>query len=59
MADRIGVGDFIGKTRKLSSLTVDKGLLREVREVQKIVGALIQCRVSFRVLLVPSHRHAG
>jgi hypothetical protein len=35
-----------GRARKLNSLTVDKGLLREVREVQKIVGCLIQCRVS-------------
>lgn len=40
-------GSAGGRARKLNSLTVDKGLLREVREVQKIVGCLIQCRVSF------------
>jgi hypothetical protein len=40
-------GGAAGRARKLNSLTVDKGLLREVREVQKIVGCLIQCRVSF------------
>ena len=39
-------GSFAGRTGKLNSLTVDKGLLREVREVQKIVACLIQCRVS-------------
>jgi hypothetical protein len=42
-----GSGGAGGRARKLNSLTVDKGLLREVREVQKIVGCLIQCRVSF------------
>lgn len=41
-----GGGGAGGRARKLNSLTVDKGLLREVREVQKIVGCLIQCRVS-------------
>lgn len=34
------------KARKLKSLTVDKGLLREVREVQKMVNAVTMCKVS-------------
>ena len=34
------------KARKLKSLTVDKGLLREVREVQKMVNAVTLCKFS-------------
>jgi hypothetical protein len=35
-----------GKPKKLNSLSVDKGLLREVREVQKVMASLVLCRVS-------------
>lgn len=36
----------VAKARKLKSLTVDKGLLREVKEVQKMVNAITLCKVS-------------
>ncbi|KAJ9098130.1 hypothetical protein QFC21_004459 [Naganishia friedmannii] len=32
------------RARKLKSLTVDKGLLREVKEVQKMVNAVVLCK---------------
>ena len=35
----------IGKARKLRALTVDKGLLRETKQVLKMVDALVQCKV--------------
>lgn len=34
------------KARRLRHLAVDKGLLREVKAVQRILDALIRCRVS-------------
>ena len=40
------MGDGVGKPKKLNSLSVDKGLLREVREVQKVMASLVLCRVS-------------
>lgn len=40
------MGDGAGKPKKLNSLSVDKGLLREVREVQKVMASLVLCRVS-------------
>jgi len=32
--------------RKLRVLTVEKGLLRETKTVQKMLDALVECRVS-------------
>lgn len=37
--------DSPAKARRLRHLAVDKGLLREVKSVQKILDALIKCRV--------------
>jgi hypothetical protein len=34
------------KARRLRHLAVEKGLLREVKGVQRILDALVQCRVS-------------
>jgi hypothetical protein len=34
------------KARRLRHLPVDKGLLREVKAVQRILDSLIKCRVS-------------
>lgn len=42
-----------GKTimgRKLRVMTVEKGLLRETKVVQKLLDALVECRVSSRFL---------
>jgi hypothetical protein len=39
----------IAKARRLRNLPVDKGLLREVKQVQRILDSLVQCRVSFTV----------
>lgn len=33
--------------RKLRVMTVEKGLLRETKAVQKMIDALVECRVSF------------
>lgn len=41
-ADSVG---WVAKARKLKVLTVDKGLLREVKEVQKMVNAITLCKV--------------
>jgi len=38
--------DKLAKARRLRHLAVDKGLLREVKAVQRILDALIRCRVS-------------
>ncbi len=35
-----------GKARKLRQLTVEKGLLREVKQTQRMVDALVQCKAS-------------
>ncbi|KAJ9117444.1 hypothetical protein QFC22_004294 [Naganishia vaughanmartiniae] len=35
---------MVARARKLKSLTVDKGLLREVKEVQKMVNAVVLCQ---------------
>jgi len=35
-----------GMGRKLRVLTVEKGLLRETKTVQKMLDALVECRVS-------------
>ena len=34
------------KARRLRHLPVEKGLLREVKEVQKVLDALIRCKVN-------------
>jgi hypothetical protein len=36
--------------RKLRIMTVEKGLLRETKVVQKLMDALVECRVSFNKL---------
>jgi len=36
---------FSAKARRLRHLAVDKGLLREVKAVQRILDSLIRCRV--------------
>jgi phosphatidylinositol-binding clathrin assembly protein len=38
-------GDQVGRLKKLS---VDKGLLREVEGVSRLVGALLKCKVYLR-----------
>ena len=38
--------DPTGRPNQLRLLTVEKGLLREVKEVQKLIEALTACRVS-------------
>lgn len=37
--------------RKLRVMTVDKGLLRETKTVQKMIDSLVECRVSFSMTL--------
>lgn len=34
------------RARKLKSLTVEKGLLRETQQVQKVIDSLVKCEVS-------------
>jgi hypothetical protein len=46
------------RARKLRSLTVEKGLLRETREVQRIIDTLVKCTVS-RLLLHRSASHVA
>jgi hypothetical protein len=41
-----GTADGSAKARRLRHLAVDKGLLREVKAVQRILDSLIRCRVS-------------
>ena len=38
--------------RKLRIMTVEKGLLRETKVVQKMMDALIECKVSFNICLL-------
>jgi hypothetical protein len=40
----------VAKARRLRHLAVDKGLLREVKAVQKILDALIRCRVCILIV---------
>jgi phosphatidylinositol-binding clathrin assembly protein len=37
--------------RKLRSMTVEKGLLRETKVVHKMIDTLVECRVCFNTLL--------
>lgn len=37
--------------RKLRLMTVEKGLLRETKTVQKMIDSLVECRVSFSLIL--------
>lgn len=37
--------------RKLRLMTVEKGLLRETKAVQKMIDSLVECRVSFSITL--------
>ncbi len=38
--------------RKLRIMTVEKGLLRETKVVQKLMDALVECRVSSDIYLM-------
>ena len=38
--------------RKLRIMTVEKGLLRETKAVQKLLDALVECRVSSHYCLL-------
>jgi hypothetical protein len=51
---RRDTADDLAKARRLRHLAVDKGLLREVKAVQRILDSLIRCRVSFAVLYLLS-----
>ena len=37
--------------RKLRIMTVEKGLLRETKVVQKLLDALVECRVGYDICL--------
>lgn len=37
--------------RKLRVMTVEKGLLRETKAVQRMIDALVECRVCFLIYL--------
>lgn len=39
--------DSSAKARRLRHLPVEKGLLREVKQIQRVLDALVMCRVSF------------
>lgn len=40
--------------RKLRVMTVEKGLLRETKIVQKMIDALVECRVRYHILRLMS-----
>lgn len=40
------IADYVAKARRLRHLAVDKGLLREVKAIQKMLDSLVVCRVS-------------
>jgi hypothetical protein len=40
------IADYAAKARRLRHLAVDKGLLREVKAIQKMLDSLVVCRVS-------------
>jgi hypothetical protein len=42
--------------RKLRIMTVEKGLLRETKVVQKMINALVECRVHIYLRLFANHR---
>ena len=47
--------------RKLRVMTVEKGLLRETKTVQKMIDSLVECRVSFSTTLkyrLTTHLHS-
>jgi hypothetical protein len=41
--------------RKLRVMTVEKGLLRETKVVQKMIDALCECRVRISLFSLPEH----
>lgn len=45
--------------RKLRSMTVEKGLLRETKAVQKTIDTLLECRVSCVSFMQPAGRADG
>lgn len=44
--------------RKLRMMTVEKGLLRETKAVQKMIDALVECRVGTQTIMDPSAQSA-
>jgi hypothetical protein len=40
--------------RKLRSMTVEKGLLRETKAVHSMIDALVECRVSYCPFALPA-----
>ena len=49
----------VAKARRLRHLPVDKGLLREVKQVQNILDSLIMCKVSPHMSLMWDPDSAG
>jgi hypothetical protein len=48
------MGQWTAKARRLRHLAVDKGLLREVKQVQRVLDSLVLCKVS-----LPAMRQVG